>query len=295
MGLGELSLWLGKLEYSGLVRLAARYVGARTRTASVDGLRMPYFERAGDGDPIVLVHGFGADKESWLLFMWALGRGSRLLVPDLPGHGGASVVNRGRATARAQSEALLGFLDLCGVDRFHLVGNSMGGGISLRVARDRPERVRSVVLLDATGPKVDPSALDLALDRGENLLIPTSPDQAEEMMAMVAEKKTWMPRSMLHHVVAERAAAAERLQEIFRGWQRGVGGEGVPEDLERISVPTLVVHGERDQVIDVSTARALAERIPGAELLVLAGVGHIPQVEVPRDTARAVLDFVSAH
>lgn len=294
MRLADVELLVGKVSYRSLLWSLARYLGLDQRVVCAEGLSMPYFER-GHGDPVVLVHGFGADKESWLLMAWAMSRGRRVIIPDLPGHGAATTISRRGASARAQAHALLAFLDTLGVNRFHLVGNSMGGGISLRLADEQPERVRSLVLIDSAGPKVDPSELDQLFERGENPLIPTTAAEAAVIMGFVAEKRSKLPRAIERHIIAERVAAAPLLKEIFAGWQRGAGADGIPTDLERLRVPTLVIHGECDRVIDVSTGRELARRIPKARLHVMPGVGHIPQVEVPRETAAAVEKFVAAN
>ncbi len=289
----SLELLLGRVQYNALCAVGLGLMRGRSRSVRVGDVRMPYLE-GGRGDPVVLVHGFAANKETWLLTAVPLSRSYHLVIPDLPGYGAADAIPPSRATAREQAVALVRFLDAIGLDRVHLVGNSMGGGITLRVARDFPERVRTATLIDAAGPKVEPSELDRLLDRGINPLLPESTDDAEGLMRFIAEKQRYMPAAMRRYAVSTVVDARDRLQQQFEVWRRGRGADGVPEDIEEIRVPTLVIHGDCDRLIDVSTGRALGGRIPGAELVVLSGVGHVPQLEVARKTARLIDDFLSA-
>jgi pimeloyl-ACP methyl ester carboxylesterase len=266
---------------------------ARKRTAAVGDVEMPYYD-AGSGDVVLLLHGFAANKETWLPMALALSRQRRILIPDIPGYGAATKVPPSRASALAQARAVLGFLDTLGVDRAHLVGNSMGGGISLKVAREAPERVRSMTLICSTGPKSVKSELDEALDRGENLLLPERVEQAEELLRFVAGKQRWIPRPLARYLISNHVNDRERLLRMFDGWHDSDETEGLPEDLEAIEVPTLVIHGECDRVINNATGRELAERIPNAELVLMSGIGHTPQLEVARKTARTVERFIDA-
>jgi len=292
MDFGNAELLLGRLEYSALRALGLGLMRGRSRSVRVGDVRMPYLE-GGKGDPVVLVHGFAANKETWLLTAVPLSRSHRVIIPDLPGYGEADAIPPERATAREHARAVVHFLDLLGLERVHLVGNSMGGGITVRIARDYPERVRSATLICSAGPKTEASDLDGELERGVNPLLPQSVDDADDLLGFVAEKQRYMPRAMRKYAVSTVVEARDRLQQMFDVWHRGQGPDGVPEDLENIRVPTLVIHGDRDRLIHVSTGRAFGERIPGATLVVLEGVGHVPQVEVPRRTARIITDFLA--
>lgn len=293
MRFGTVEMFFGRVQYSALCALGLGLMRGRSRSARVDGVRMPYLE-GGRGETVVLVHGFAANKETWLLTAARLSRSYHLVIPDLPGYGAADAIPASRATARAQALAMVGFLDELGLDRVHLVGNSMGGGITLRIARDFPERVRTATLIGSTGPSAGRSDLDRALERGVNPLLPESTDDADALFRFIAEKRRYMPAAMRRYAVSTVVDARARLQQQFDVWHRGQGVDGVPEDVEEIRVPTLVIHGECDRLIDVSTGRALGQRIPGAQLVVLPGVGHVPQLEVAHQTARLIADFLSA-
>jgi abhydrolase domain-containing protein 6 len=285
---------LGRTEYNLMTRGAARLLGFTESAAEIDGVRVPFLVR-GWGPPIVLVHGFGADKESWLLLASALrARGRSILIPDLPGFGAAGAIPAERASAKWQARAVAGLLDRLGYSRAHLVGNSMGGGVSLRFAQDYPERLTSMSLLCSVGPLVVKSELNLALDRGENLLLLESADDMDRLLGFVFASPPKTSRAIRAYLAKERFARRDAQAALFRGWIDPNEGEGIPENLESIRTPTLVIHGLKDRLIHPSTGEALAARIPGARLELLEGIGHGPQLEAPRQVGKLVGDFVEA-
>jgi pimeloyl-ACP methyl ester carboxylesterase len=287
----KLEITVGRAQYHALTRGLARALGFSEESVTVDGVRVPFLAR-GWGVPLVLVHGFGGDKESWLT-MAAWLRGRAVLVPDLPGFGAADVVPPERASARAQAAFLAGFLDALGYSRAHLVGNSMGGGISLRFAADYPARAESISLVGSVGPVVEKSEVLRALDRGENPLILESTEDFDRLMRLVSEKRPPVTPAMRRYLASALFGRREQNAVLFRGWNEPRNGDGVPTALEGIETPALVIHGTRDRVLDVSTGRALAERLPNAKLEILDGVGHVPQLEQPRRVARLIAEFTS--
>lgn len=289
---GKLEYYVGRFQHEAFRRVLIARNRVRADTMTIDGVMVPYLQRSGAGTPVVLVHGFGGNKETWLMCTPSLSRGRPLLIPDMPGYGDASPIGRDRATARAQAEAVVRLLDHAGVDRAHLVGNSMGGGISLRVATDYPDRVRSLSLIASVGPVVEKSQVAEALDRGENLLIPTSADDTAEFLSLVAERLPPVPRALRRYVAVQRIRTAGRLHEMFAGWKNSAPADGIPDSFGHIAAPTLVMHGQQDRVIHPSTGRALANQIPRSRLIELDGIGHVPQIEAPKSVGRAIEAFL---
>lgn len=281
---------IGAAQYHALTRSVARVTGFREDAAVIDGLRVPFLIR-GWGAPIVLVHGFGGDKESWLLMARFLRTRATILIPDLPGFGRASLIPPERASAKQQSAILVGLLDRLGFARAHLVGNSMGGGISARTAYDHPELVTSLTLIGSVGPLVEKSDVGRAFDQGVNPLVIEEGDAVngiDKLMALVAERSLPSTRAMRRYLGEQRAERREHESRTFRGWYEPAKGEGIPLDLESIHTPTLVIHGAKDRVIHPATARAYGARLPDVRLLMMEGVGHVPQMEAPEAVARAI-------
>lgn len=288
----RLEVTLGGAEYRLMTRGAARLLGFTESEAEIEGVKVPFLAR-GWGVPVVLVHGFSADKEGWLQMAAVLrATGRSLLIPDLPGFGAAGDIPPERAAAKSQARVLAGLLDRLGYGRAHLVGSSMGGGISLRFASDYPERATSMSLLGSVGPIVVKSEMALALDRGENPLLMDRAEDMDRFLGFVAEKIPKFPRAMLRYMAEKRVSSRDAHATLFRGWIDADAGEGVPTDLESLETPTLVIQGAKDRVIDPSTARALAARLPNARLEMLEGVGHVPQMEAPRAVSRMIDGFI---
>jgi pimeloyl-ACP methyl ester carboxylesterase len=96
---------------------------------------------------------------------------------------------------------------------------------------------------------------------------------------------------VIRHVITQRARRAESLRRLFAGFVLADGDAGVPREVAAIHQPALVIHGEQDRIIDKRVAEDLAGSLPAAELIVMGGVGHAPQLEAPRHTARIVERF----
>ena len=281
------------MQYAALMGLAVRRLGLATQTVTVADLRMPTLFRGG-GDPVVFVHGFGGDKESWLTLMARLPATQALVALDLPGFGDASPIAASRASAKHQAAVVLQVLRELGVERAHLVGSSMGGGIALRLAADAPERVVSLTLLGSVGPWVEKSELALALERGENPLVSRTLADFDRLMELVTAKPLYIPSTIRAHLASVRSARAESWNALFEGFVGAAPEDSFLDGLARIQAPTLVIHGAKDRVIHPSTGRALAEQLVRGRHLPLPEVGHVPHMEATKLVAEALLEHVRA-
>ena len=288
---------LGKSAYRALTAAARQIARARAESAVIDGVFMPYFVRPSaeaGAPPVVLIHGFGGDKEGWLVMASFLHRTRGFVIPDLPGFGAAGHIPKERASARQQARAIAELLNRLNVPGAHLVGNSMGGGVALRFAQDFPERALSLTLIGSVGPMVEEkSEVGLAFDRGENLLITKSPEDIERLFALVAERLPPTPRAVRRYLGRERFARQEAHAELFEGWISPPEGDGIDTNLSRHRMPVLVIHGDKDRVIHPATGRALAAQLPDARLERLAGIGHVPHIEAPKKTAELLEAFLA--
>ena len=132
-----------------LMRKRARVV---RKTVTVDGRSWPYLEGGDPSKPtLVMVHGFGADKDHWAFYAPWLTKDYHLIAPDLPGFGENDRDRELPFDVASQARRLKDFLDVLGIERPHLGGNSMGGWISLRFAIDYPDRLRTLTLMNNAG------------------------------------------------------------------------------------------------------------------------------------------------
>jgi abhydrolase domain-containing protein 6 len=284
-----LELAVGGVQLRALERAISLVANVRAETTP-DGVA--YFARPGRrGLPLVGIHGFGGDKESWL-FLAALIRRSRGIIGiDLPGHGRSGDVSEARASIRHHAEAVMRTLDHLGIERAILCGSSMGGGVALRLAASWSDRIAGIVLVSSIGRDVHTAALPWI--GGDNPMIPGEHD-IERFMAISLERRPPVPRPVIRYVVTQRVRRADALRRLFRGFVLAGGDAGVPGDVAHIRCPALVIHGEQDRIIDRRTSEDLHAALPRAELVVMRGVGHAPQLEAPRATSRLVERFARA-
>ncbi len=267
--------------------------GLAERTAEVNGLPVAYLERPGTEPALVLVHGFGAEKDGWLGLVTALKGGRRILAPDLAGHGDSPAEPGARYDARRYAADVAAFLDAIGAERVDLSGNSMGGLVATIVALEHPDRVRSLVLLDPSGvPSPTPSGLDSLTATGTNPLVPTNRAEYDRLLAFAFARPPDLPGPARNVLAAAAARRAPFLRDLFRnlGAERGSLLARLPE----IEAPTLLLWGAADRVLDVSAAPLWTRALPNARLVVLDGVGHGPMMEVPEETARLMDAFLDA-
>ncbi len=247
-----------------------------------------YFDTTGVGEPIVLVHGFSFDSRMWDGQVAAWSQHHQVIRYDMRGFGQSSAVDG----PYAHADDLMGLVRALGLPRATVVGLSLGGGVAINFALAYPQAVRALVLVDATlsgfvrspdvvaaGAAVRTTARDAGLSaaRARWLKSPlfapamTKPDAAATLRTMVDTYSGW------HWLnddpdVAPSPPASARLGEIH--------------------LPTLVIVGERDVPDFHDIRRALEHGIQDATSLVMAGSGHVPNLEVPDRFNAAVFDFL---
>jgi len=257
------------------------------KSVRVDDIEWPYLDGGkATAEPVVLVHGFGGDKDNWTLYAPYLTPRYRVICPDLPGFG-----ENDRSVGReygmpAQAERLRRFLDALGIERCHLAGNSMGGFVALQFALDFPDRLVSLALLDNAGVSgAATSDLQRSIERGENPLELKTMADVDRLLAFVYRRPPFMPRQFKKLLLDDALANAEVLDKVF--WtlaHEGIAGV-LNARLKEVQAPTLIVWGRHDQLIDVSAVDELRRGIANSVAVILEDVGHVPMLEAPQKTA----------
>lgn len=255
----------------------------------------------GSGPPLLLLHGLGAFKVTWVPLLSTFAGNHRVIVPDLPGHGGSSKPTA-EYTPRFFSNAMLRLLDELGVERAAVVGNSLGGRVAIELALSNPNRVASLALLDPALPGFRWRSI-AAFSR----VIPT-----ELMGFPVPLRERWMelairqlfarPGSLPRQV---HAVAAREFVRIYRdpaarmaflsALRHLVSERPDPffASMDRVTQPALVIFGERDRLVPPRLGVRLVQQLPDAQLVVLPGVGHVPQIEAMDETLEHVMSFLA--
>jgi pimeloyl-ACP methyl ester carboxylesterase len=273
----------------------------QSRFVDLDG-PVHYADYGGEGGPIVLVHGLDGSHLNWMPVAPRLATLGRVVAVDLFGHGRTPSLRR---TARVSANVrMLGrFLDALGGGPAVLMGNSMGGYVSLALAAAEPAKVRAIVLVNAALPL----ARALEVDRwffltfagmalpvvGEALLHARwrrGPERmVRDLLALCCVDADRISRDVVDaHVAlaAERTLAGPVARRDFLAAQRSLMNRLLRrrrffEMVATIRAPTLILQGDRDRLVRVASARALAAARPDWRLEVLEGVGHVPQLETP--------------
>jgi pimeloyl-ACP methyl ester carboxylesterase len=251
--------------------------------------------RGGSGPPLVLLHGFTDTWRTWELVLPRLERRHDVLAPTLPGHAGAEPIT-GEIDDSLLADAVERAMDEAGFETAHLVGNSLGGFVALQLAAR--QRARSVVALAPAGgwAEADESYRDtLAFQLTLQEQVEQAAPYADQIVAtlegrrrvteLIASGFEHIPAGLLAHQIRGVAActAAGRLVEyaLREGWRL---------DAERITCPVRVAWGTDDRILPwpQAAARFREEWLPRADWVVLDGVGHCPQLDVPLETAELI-------
>lgn len=266
-----------------------RLSGLRLKQATVDGFAMPYLE-GGQGEPLLLIHGFAGDKDNFTRVARYLTPHYRVLIPDLPGFGDAGRVAGADYHMIEQAKRLAAFLDQLGVGRIHLGGNSMGGFIAAQFAGLFPTRVASVWLIDAAGTEAsyDNDLLRHYVETGEMPLLIRHEREFDQLLAKTCHRIPFLPR-FIRRVLGRRGAADFVLHtEIMKQLHASPLLEAQYASLPQ---PALIVWGEQDEILSPRGAQAFHALFKNSTVRLMPQVGHLPMAEVPKQAAADYLAF----
>ena len=273
----------------------------RHRAVDLDG-PVQFLDFGGDGKPLLMVHGLGGSADNWMGVGPGFAKNHRTMAIDLAGFGRTPLFHRSAALG-ANAELVHRFTKEVIGEPVILMGNSMGGHISILVAADHPDWVSKLVLVDPAVPGIhvrrpDPSTLgvvaalslpglaEIVIDRRARILGPEG--LVKRTIALVMADPSRLDGELLEtHVqlTRERSNLGRQNSRAFTQAVRSLGLRMADPRfwarLKKVEAPTLVVHGELDRLIPVAAARELVRRRPDWTLEILEGVGHVPMMETP--------------
>jgi 3-oxoadipate enol-lactonase len=250
-----------------------------------------YWDEQGSGEPLLLIMGLGYPSYLWHRTRPVLARRYRTIAFDNRGSG-QSDMPPGPYPIPAMASDAAAVLDAAGVPSAHLFGLSMGGMIAQEFALQYPERVRSLVLgcTAAGGPtamRAEKQVTEVLTARNMTLqetsiamrpFVYDASTPAERIEEDMLIRHQWFPR-----------------MEAYQAQLQGIYAWESYSRLHQITAPTLVIHGAGDQLIPPGNGRLIAERIPGARLLIIPRASHIFTTDQPEIAQQAVLDFLAGH
>jgi pyruvate dehydrogenase E2 component (dihydrolipoamide acetyltransferase) len=269
--------------------------GAELQTADVGGRKISYAGAAPesqDGDVILLVHGYGGDRNSWLFLQEPLAAKYQVYALDLPGHG-TSAKDVGDGTLDVLADAVTGVLDALGAGRAHLVGHSLGGAVALAVAARDPGRITSLTLIAPSGFG---SEINAGYLRGF-----ADAQTRRELKPVVGE--LFADESLVTRQLVDDLLAYKRLDGVDEALhallgtlldgdaQRGDSAAALAAVLDTGggAMPVTVVWGRADRIIPA----AQAESVTGAVSYLIDGAGHMPQMERPAEVQAAIEETIA--
>lgn len=283
--------------------LAARYESAASRYIDLpSGVHVHYRDEGARGGPaLLLLHGFSSSLHTWAPWAADLGDTHRVISIDLPGHGLTRAPVGYHASIAAFRDLVEEFAAAYGLERFAIAGNSMGGNVAWEYALAHPERVDALILVDSGGwprPDAERTREPLAFKLLRN---PAS-------AAVLSQIDTaYLVREGLQRSFADPRLVSDAMVTRYAELSRAPGHRDIliqlmlnrtarePASTQRlaaIAAPTLVLHGEQDNLIAVAHGRQFHQAIAGAEIVTYPNAGHLPQEELPAESAMAVREFL---
>jgi pyruvate dehydrogenase E2 component (dihydrolipoamide acetyltransferase) len=259
----------------------------KPREIEVDGRRLRYLELGeGEGVPVLLVHGFGADLNTWMFTQPALAEERRVIALDLPGHGG-SAKEMGAGDGDSLTDAVEAALGALEIERVHLVGHSMGGAIATLLALRRPERVSSLTLIGSAGlgPEINGPFV-------EGFVQVARRREAIEILGLLVHDPALVSRTMVEDVLRYKrldgvSAALARIAEAwFAGGRQSLD---LTDRIPTLTMPVQVIWGREDRIIPVAHAEVLESRFP---VHIIEQAGHLPHMEKAGEVNRLVKSFI---
>ena len=260
---------------------------SKPKSVEAGGLRWSYLRSGEGGVPLLLIHGFGGDAAGWGFIQGAIAGDQDVIAVDLPGHGNSEKTVRDGSIG-AQADAVIAFLDALGIDKAHLAGHSMGGGIAIDIALKAPDRIASLTLLAPVG-----------LGDGINV---------EYLKGFVAARKRRDLEAVLRVLFANEALVTPALAEEIIRYKRLDGAQPALETLlaallngqaqraqyrdklGAITVPGAVIWGAQDRIIPPEHASGLPASV---RVETLAGSGHMPHVEAADQVTRILRETIA--
>jgi pimeloyl-ACP methyl ester carboxylesterase len=269
-----------------------RLSGLASKSAIVDGFDIPYLD-GGKGEVLLLIHGFGGDKDNFTRIARLLTPHYRVLIPDLPGFGEASRNLQASYGMADQVGRIHSFLTQLGITSCHMGGNSMGGFIAAQFVVPYGHMVKSLWLLDPAGTAASHgSPLMREYEKtGRNPLLVKHVDDFNGTIRATTHKAPFLPG--FARVALGRRAVADF--DLHTNIMRQLSESPLLEQTyQPMQTPALIVWGKEDAILSPAGAESFRQLFPNSKVILMDGVGHLPMAEAPEQTANDYLAFRAA-
>ena len=273
-----------------MIDAARSKAGLTKKEIKIDDHNIVYLE-GGKGPTILLLHGYTGDKDNWIMFAPYLTKDYHVVIPDIPGYGESSMIEKASYDLSSQMSRLHRFAQALELKKFHIVGNSMGGFFAGTYAVRYPDEVISLGLFNAAGVKsLEKSIVMKMAEKGENPLVLKDASDMPRLMDLVFVKQPTLPypivKVMINTSLANRKFYEKERNELYADLY------SLEKDLPKIKAQTLILWGEQDKIIDVSSVPVFEKGLKNHKTVIIKNCGHVPMIEKPQETATHYLDFI---
>lgn len=298
--IGGASVYMGGMYYRYDIYQAAmdhlaKEANTTKKQTTVGPFEISYLEndQQGKKPTLLLIHGFGAYKENWLMLAGLLKNDFHIISVDLPGHGESTIDLNNNHDIDRQVETIHQFMAQVNGKPFHMSGNSMGGAITALYAATYPDDILSTVLLDPGFINDVKSEYDHHLSEGKNPLILERVEDFPSLVDFVMEKKPFTPFPIAAVSAEKMVGRADANKKIWKDMIESEHNYDFKDALTKIKAPTLVAWGRQDRVLSASNAPIFKSLIPNSDIHIFEDTGHAPMIEVPIQTADIIREFTA--
>jgi pimeloyl-ACP methyl ester carboxylesterase len=273
-----------------MLKAAASQAGLTKKEIQIDDHKIVYLE-GGKGPTILLLHGYTGSKENWFKFAPYLTKNYHVVIPDIPGYGESSKIEKDSYDLSNQMLRLHKFAQAIELKKFHIVGNSLGGFFAGTYAVRYPDEIMSVGLFDAAGVMLSENCtLKIMMEGGENPFLIKDSNDMQRFMTLLFVKEPFLPYPLKKVMFKTYLTNRQFYEKEAK--------EGMPylysleKDLPKIKVSTLILWGDQDKIIDISSVPVFEKGLKNHKTVIIKDCGHCPMMEKPQETATQYLDFV---
>jgi len=264
--------------------------GLERKSITLEGGEHIVYLEGGQGEPLMLIHGFTANKDNFTRVAKHLTSRYHVIIPDLVGFGESERPPMGDYSVSAQAERLHRLAAALGLkDGLHIGGSSMGGHISMTWASLYPQEVKSMWLLDPGGVWSAPVTpmMKTYLDTGKMTLVADSEEEFLALPPLVMSKPPFVPTVLLREMAHENLPYKDLMYRILGQLSK----DPIEPRLQGMTTPALLVWGDQDQVLSVESVPVLQKLLPQAKVIIMPGIGHLPMLEDVDQSAKDYLAF----
>jgi abhydrolase domain-containing protein 6 len=299
---------VGRLIYEIAIHMESDFYGFEKSSIEVDGvpvaLYQPALKKQGSVDGaandannsqakpvLILLHGFTANKDTWLRFAKHFATDYRVFIPDMAGHGDTGFKQEWDYSIPAQARLVLKLMNQLDIEQAHVVGHSMGGFVAATMAVNYPHRIQSVVLMNPVGVMpVTLSKADILIEQGNSPFLIKSRAEFASLLGMSMSKPPYVPQPVQEYLADQFIEQREQIKHVFNEFHRK---DLLDSRLDEFRMPVLMIWGNNDDMVSVASLPVWMKGVKNSKSVVYQDLGHMPMVEDPLRVSIDVWGFLN--